>query len=178
MAPDYHVQFDKCFYSVHPKHIGETVRIRASLFDVIITDEFGNEIARHRRGMLRGQKTTDPEHIPEMHKELLGWSGDRFRSEAGRVGPKTLELIDSVLASRQFEVQTFRVCRGILNLKFKFGRQALERAAAEAVSAEIRSYKGVKILVETIDADNPGSEEAVNMDESSFFVTHDEGVTT
>lgn len=175
VAPDYHVQFDKCFYSVHPKHIGETVKIRASLFDVMITDGSGNVIAKHRRGMLKGQKTTDPEHIPEMHRELLGWSGDRFRSEAGRVGPKTLELIDSVLASRQFEVQAFRVCRGILNLRFRFGRQTLESAAEEAVSAGIRSYKGVKVLVETIDTASPESGEQESVDESSFFVTHDEG---
>jgi len=174
VAPDFHVQFDKCFYSVHPKHIGETVKIRASLLDVVITDFSGNEIARHRRGMVRGQKTTDPDHVPEMHRELLGWSGDAFRSEAGRVGPKTLELIGSVLSSRQFEVQSFRVCRGILNLRFKYGSEALERAAAEAVSAGIRSYKGVKILAETIDAGDKDSDVSADVDETSFFVTHSE----
>lgn len=173
VAPDFHVQFAKCFYSVHPKYIGEIVRIRASLSDIEIMNAKGDIIAKHKRVFTKGQKVTDSNHIPESHREVLGWSGDKFRSEAKKIGPKTLELIESVLSSRQFEVQSFRVCRGILNLRFKFGREALELAADNAVSAGIRSYKGVKALVETMDIGEEDKQGSSTFDESCFFITHE-----
>jgi hypothetical protein len=174
VAPDCHVQFDKCFYSVHPKHIGETVNVKASALKVEILDNSGNTIASHRRCWIKGQKQTDPSHIPEEHKEILGWSGDRFRSEADRIGMNTRKLIDNVLSSRKYEVQSYKVCKGILNLRMKFGRDVLEKAATEAVNAGIKSYKGVKALAETLDLQQvqqavPAGEE---IDESVFFVTH------
>lgn len=174
VAPDYHIQFDKCFYSVHPKFIGKTVKIRANAFEVEVFDQSGKVIARHRRGVIKGQKSTNPDHIPEAHRELLGWSGDRFRSEAKRIGPRTLELIETVLASRQYEVQSFRVCRGILNLRLRYGGTVLETAAAEAVSVGIRSYKGVKALAETAAVTcTEDVSDTLEIDESDFFMTHD-----
>ncbi len=170
VAPDYHVQFDRCFYSVHPKHIGERVQVRASLDTVMISCD-GEEIARHKRCLFKGQRSTDPSHIPPAHREVLGWSGDKFRAEARLVGPGCEELIDRVLSSRQYEVQSYKACRGILNLKNKVGKPRLELAAKEALSIGIVSYKSVKAIAETIEVPTAGDNPSVD-DESSFFLTH------
>ena len=114
VAPDYHVQFAKCFYSVHPKYIGEKVQVKADASTVLIYFH-GDEIARHKRCICRGQRSTDLSHIPPAHQEVLSWSGDAFRAEARRIGPFCEVLIDRILGSRQYEVQSYKVCRGVLN---------------------------------------------------------------
>ncbi len=172
VAPDYHVQFDKCFYSVHPKYIGEEMRIKADSDTVIILAPSGEEAARHQRGCFKGQKITDPSHIPQAHQEILGWSGDYFRREAERIGPNTGMLIDRVLASRRYEVQAYKACRGILNLRRKVGAQRLEDAAREALLSGAISYKSIKAIAETL-GDAESDEEAGHPDdESSLFLTH------
>ena len=168
VAPDYHIQFDKCFYSVHPKHIGDEVSVKASPDSVYIYSLAGEEIARHSRGCFRGQRMTDPEHIPPLHQEILGWSGDSFRSEARRIGRSTYSLIDRILGSRRYEVQSYSICRGVLNLKNKVGKERLEAAAAEALSSGIISYKGIKAIAETIGDDETQEE----YDDSDLFLTH------
>ena len=172
VAPDYHVQFDKCFYSVHPKYIGKEVQIKASVDTVIIHLPSGEEIARHSRGEFKGQRMTNPDHIPPKHQEILGWSGDSFRSEAKQVGPNTLALINRILASREYEVQAYRACRGVLSLKKAVGKDRLEAAAAEALAAGVVSYKSIKTLAETIDIDVACEETPSLEDDSSLFLTH------
>ena len=172
VAPDYHVQFDKCFYSVHPKHIGEEVRIKASADTVMILLPSGEEIARHPRGVFKGQQMTEPSHIPPMHQEILGWSGDSFRAEARRIGDNTHALIDRILSSRQYEVQSYKVCRGVLNLKNRVGARILEIAAGEALGSGIISYKGIKAIAETIGMDAEDSGTTAREDDSHLFMTH------
>ena len=172
VAPDYHVQFDKCFYSVHPKHIGEEVRIKASADTVMILLPSGEEIARHPRGAFKGQRVTDSSHIPPMHQEILGWSGDSFRSEARRIGNNTHALIDRILSSRQYEVQSYKICRGVLNLRNRVGARILEIAAGEALDSGIISYKGIKAIAETIGMDAEDSETTAREDDSHLFLTH------
>lgn len=102
---------------------------------------------------------------------MLGWSGAAFREEARRVGPCCEILIDRILTSRQYEVQSYKTCRGVLNLKRKVGPTRLEMAAKEAVNAGIVSYKSVKVIAETIDTVALPNDNCVD-DESEFFLTH------
>ena len=132
---------------------------------------------------------TDPSHIPPMHQEILGWSGDSFRSEARRIGENTYMLIDRILSSRQYEVQSYKICRGVLNLRNRVGARIkicrgvlnlrnrvgariLETAAGEALDSGIISYKGIKAIAETIGMDAEDSEAVAREDDSHLFLTH------
>ena len=115
---------------------------------------------------------TDPSHIPPMHQEILGWSGDSFRSEARRIGESTYMLIDRILSSRQYEVQSYKICRGVLNLRNRVGARILETAAGEALDSGIISYKGIKAIAETIGMDAEDSEAVAREDDSHLFLTH------
>ena len=116
---------------------------------------------------------TNPVHIPQEHREVLGWSGDKFRSEAYCIGKNTHDLIDLILSKREYEVQSYRVCRGILNLKSKVGKQVLEKAAQEALSSGVFSYKGVKTIADSMILKTTGLEEETEIeDDSAFFLTH------
>ena len=157
---------------LQPKHIGEEVRIKATADTVMIHLPSGEEIAKHPRGAFKGQRMTDSDHIPPMHQEILGWSGDSFRAEAGRIGDNTHALIDRILSSRQYEVQSYKICRGVLNLKNRVGARILEAAAGEALDSGIISYKGIKAIAETIGMDADDSGTAACEDDSSLFLTH------
>lgn len=176
-APDYHVQFDKCYYSVHPKFIGDTLKVKASVHEVQIIDHNGEIHASHRRCRFPGQKSTLAEHVPEKHREVLGWSGDMFRSRAAKVGPNAENLIDTILLSREFEVQSYKPCLGILNLGRKVGSYTLEKACEEALRVGVKSYKGVKAIAEILaEKENESFEtqdSSVSEDDPNlFFLTH------
>ena len=70
-------------------------------------------------------------------------------------------------------MQSYKVCRGVLNLRRKFGAECLELAAREAVNAGTTSYKTVKAIAETVDP--TAGHHVETDDESSFFLTHADG---
>ena len=152
VAPDYHIEFDHCFYSVPSSRIGDKVMVKAGLKTVRIYcgNGFSTLIAEHGRCAFKGQKSTLAEHVPDSHIDYLSWSGSHFRSRAHRVGPKTHELIDRVLRSRDFEVQAYRTCQGILSLEKKYGRPILEMACADACSTGVRTYKGIRLVAQSL----------------------------
>ena len=126
VAPDYHVQFAKCLYSVHPKYIGEKVQVKADASTVLIYFH-GDEIARHKRCICRGQRSTDPSHIPPAHQEVLGWSGDAFRAEARRIGCR---LVDD----DENGCLTFEIRKGRFGFKLNAPYSAERRKAASELA--------------------------------------------
>lgn len=177
VAPDYHIQFDHCLYSVPPESIGNKVTVRASASTVTIYDGKGNELARHKRSPFAGAKSTSPEHIPAIHQEYLQWSGTYFRSRAGEVGPATERLVGKVLASRQSEVQSYRTCQGILAIGRRLGKSILEEAARHALDAGVTGYKGVNNIARMLAERPVPVREQVPEDSSSIsalYCTHEE----
>ncbi len=175
VAPDYHIEFSKCFYSVHYSKRGSVVKVKASSTEVIIFDSMGFEIARHPRLFTKGAKHTLAEHLPEKHQDIIGWSGDYFRSQAKKVGPNTEKYIDKLLLSRDYEVQAFRLCKGVLSLKRKVGSTILDKACEEALDSGVLSYKGVKAIAEILNAQEYSIVEETTetiTDGSELFFTH------
>ena len=70
---------------------------------------------------LSGTRWALPELIPPIHQDYLQWTGTYFRSRTRRIGPFTGTLMDKILASRQFEVQSFRTCQGVLMVGKRLG---------------------------------------------------------
>jgi len=146
---DYHIEFAKAFYSLPPSFVKSEVFVKASTDTVFIYDKKGHVITEHQRCKFRGQKSTLPEHVHEKHTDYLLWSGDYFLTRARRIGPETEKMISTVLESREYEVQTYRSCVGILNLEKKYGA-ILEQACKEANSNGLRSYKAVNTIAKTL----------------------------
>lgn len=147
VAPDFHIQFDKSFYSVPYKYIRCNVLVKASAHEVIIEHPKKGIIASHKRANQAGSRITNPEHVPERARVYSSWNSDTFLTAASRIGENTGKMITMVLASREYEVQTYRTCVGVLNLGKKFGDTLLEQACGQALEMNIRSYKGIKSLL-------------------------------
>jgi len=151
VAPDYHIQFAKAFYSVPPKYIKDKVLVKASVEKVFIYDrKNGKLIAEHNRCSFKGQRSTDVKHIHDRHADYLLWSGDYFLSQAHRIGPHTQQMIKKILASREFEVQTYRSCVGVLRIAKRHGTSYLEMACESALQSGFYSYKAINTIAKTL----------------------------
>jgi transposase len=143
---DYHVEFDKHFYSSPYGLRGEDIYVRASERTVEIF--FKRErIALHTRSKAKGRHTTIKEHMPPSHQHYSDWSPDRFARWAKKTGPDTERLIRVVLASRKHPEQAYRSCLGILGFASKHGRERLETACRYALAHDVYSYKGIKNIL-------------------------------
>jgi len=146
---DYHVEFDKHFYSVPHLLVHQEVRVRATEHLVEIYHKSKTEpVAVFPRGHREGGYSTCKEHMPPRHKFYAEWTPERFMDWAARIGPQTASLVQAVLASRQHPEQAFRACLGILNLEKKSDAPSLELACQQAISSKRISYREVKDILD------------------------------
>jgi len=152
---DYHVEFERHYYSV-PYTLGrQEVYVRATESTIEILCQ-GKRVASHPRSNSPGRHTTLAEHMPPAHQKYQEWSPERFTRWAQDIGPHTTQLIQAVLDSRQHPQQAYRSCLGILRLSNRYGVERLEAACRRALPADILSYKGIKnILAAKLDQLEP-----------------------
>lgn len=144
---DYHVEFDKHYYSVPYGLIGKEVEIRATEKTVEIFYQRTRQ-ASHPYSQAPGRYSTQPEHMPPAHQQYSQWSPERFLRWAEEIGPHTSQLIAAVLDARQHPQQAYRSCLGILGLGKRYTNARLEAACRRALPAGIRSYKGLRNILE------------------------------
>jgi transposase len=144
---DYHIEFEKHYYSVPYTLIHKEVYVRATQ---LIIEVFHNNqrVASHRRVQSPGRHTTLSEHMPPTHQAYLEWSPERLTRWTQKIGPYTTQLVQVLLDSRQHPEQAYRSCLGLLRLGSRFGEERLEAACRRALDAGIHSYKGVKNILD------------------------------
>jgi transposase len=144
---DYHVEFEKHYYSVPYSLIHKEVYVRATQLAVEIYHN-NKRVASHRRLKAPGRHTTVSEHMPPAHQKYLEWSPERLVSWAKKTGPHTAQVVQVLLQSRQHPQQAYRSCLGLLRLGDRYGQERLEAACRRALPAGIHSYKGVKNILD------------------------------
>jgi hypothetical protein len=144
---NYHVEYDGFFYSVHYSYAGQMCSVRASAAAIEVY--LGNErVAAHKRNHNAFRRyTTLPDHIPEEHKIVTGWNNDRFLLWAQKIGPNTKELIQHILDSREYSIQTYRSCMGIMRLAKDIPDETMENASREALLRQTYSYKYFSMIL-------------------------------
>jgi hypothetical protein len=66
------------------------------------------------------------------------------------VGPNTVEVVKQVLTSKELEVQTYRLCVGILGYKDKYGKKALEECCHRALEVNRPYYSYIKNTISAV----------------------------
>lgn len=147
---NYHVEYDGFFYSIHYSYINKRCCVRATSRTIEIY--IGTErIAAYPRNYNTFKRyTTLPEHMPEGHKAVSGWSSERFLSWAEKTGPCTRELIRHILDSREYPVQTYRACMGIMRLGKSYTAEIMEVASQEALDKNTYSFKYFSIIIKQV----------------------------
>jgi transposase len=140
---DYHVEFEKHFYSVPHTLIHQEVDLRVTEHLVEVFHK-GKGVAIHPRSSKAGGYTTLREHMPPNHQFLNKINTQQLLTWAEKVGPQTYNFINTTLKSRSFPEQAYRSCLGILNLAKKYPSSRLEQACQAALESKSLSYKAVK----------------------------------
>src|SRR5215211_2430477 len=89
VAPDYHVEIDKHYYSVPSRLIRQTVEARVTDTTVEILHR-GSRIASHARSQVPHRYTTITEHMPSAHRRYAEWTPIRMMGAAAKIGPATI----------------------------------------------------------------------------------------
>ena len=151
--PDCHVQVDKNFYSAPHRMIGQTVRVRVSAKLVELFTADHERLAAHARLSGTGKFSTDEQHYPDGKLSVRRFEVRSAQAEAERIGPKTLELVQSLIHSSH-PLRYLRRVQGILRLQQsnRVTRLALEYAAEMALTFKKPRLAYIKACAEHYDA--------------------------
>ena len=144
---DYHVDIDAHYYSVPYRFARAQVEARLTARGVEIFHK-GERIAVHLRASGNRKHTTVPEHMPSSHRRYAGWTIERIREDARKIGPATTALCEQILEARPHPEQGYRACLGIVRLVGSFGAARVEAAAQRAIEIGARTYGSVKSILD------------------------------
>lgn len=148
-AFNYHVYLsdDKHYYSVPYGYRGKRVRI-AVTHDAVEIYYDHHRIATHRRDPRPGGYTTNPDHIPDHHREYAEWNPDRLIRWARQFGEHTETLVAEKLAANTIPEQSYSKCVAVLSLARKYGGTRLEAACRRARYFNLDGYRQIKRILE------------------------------
>lgn len=155
VARDCYVTFEKAYYSVPFRLVGQQVRVRGGLRDLrIFTMDF-EPVATHERASKPGERLTNLDHLPPHKVPGLLLNRETCRENAAAIGPATAEVVEELLSDTVLD--RLRIAGRLLGLAEKFGAARLEAACARALYFEDPAYKTIKrILTQELDtADVP-----------------------
>lgn len=144
---DYHVEIDAHYYSVPYRFARAEVEARLTARGV----EFfckGERIAVHLRMSGNHKHTTIPDHMPSSHRRYAGWTIERIREDARKIGPAMAALCEQILEARPHPEQGFRACLGVVRLAGPYGPERVEAAAERAIEIGARTYGSVKSILD------------------------------
>jgi transposase len=144
---DYHVEFDRHYYSVPYPLTGQLVEIRSTATTLEIFHR-SERVASHVRSHPPYKATTIPEHRPKSHQQHLAWPPSRLVAWAQSVGPSAAQLFTVILESKPHPEMGYRSCLGILRLGQRYSTERLEAAAQRALVTGACSYRSVKSILE------------------------------
>lgn len=115
-------------YSVPFDLIGEQVQIRITK-DLVEVYFKGCRMTSHKRlDKYSIQPVVKPEHMPQNHREYLGYNADEFREWAANVGKSTVEVVKYFLSSGSAPEQGYKACVSLSKLGKRYGKKKLESA--------------------------------------------------
>ena len=143
---DYHIEFEKHWYSVPYQLLRQEVWVKAGEF--LVTIFLGSKcVAQHARNRIPYRYTTVAEHMPPNHRAIRTRTTEGFVAWAGTVGTATTQLVEKILGSAQHEQQAYRTVLGLQRLAKTYSPLALEAAAVEAHRIGTCSCKGLRTII-------------------------------
>jgi transposase len=140
---DYHIEFERHYYSVPYSHLSQCVEIRATV-NLLEVFHKGQRIACHRRKAQAFGFSTLKEHMPAHHQAQLECSPAFLWEQARKIGPATVQFLEHLIASRPFAEQAYRACLGVLRLGKRYSEERLEKACARCDALGAYRYKHVE----------------------------------
>ena len=148
---DYHIEYDKHYYSVPHPLVKQAVEVHATDSLVVICHQ-GQRVASHPRSYRQGAHSTCQEHMPQAHQAMYGWSPERFLDWADDIGAETREVVSCLLQEKRHREQSYRRVLALLGNAKKYGRERLNQACGRALSIGSPTRSSVEsILTQGLD---------------------------
>jgi len=138
---DWRIQFDKAFYSVPYRFIGQQVLVSATRTTVRIFHD-SIEIAVHSRATRAWQYTVVQDHGPPQAAEYLATCSKGLIIAAYEAGHHIGLMADAILSDRA--VDGIRPLRALVALKNRYAPEAIDAVCAKLLFYGIASYTSVK----------------------------------
>jgi transposase len=149
VATDFRIQFQKGFYTVPYRYIGEQVNVCGTSRTVRIFFDL-KQIALHQRVEKAWQTRSNPLHAPEYIERYLAESRAGLLAWAQQLGEPVGKVVEQIL--QQKAVDGLRPTRALLHLASRYSAQRLSRACDRALRFATPCYASVKnILVSNLD---------------------------
>lgn len=129
---DYHIEYDRHYYSVPHQLVKQAVEVQASDCTVAIYSQ-GQRIASHPRSYRQGAHSTCAEHMPSAHRAMSEWSPERFLRWANDIGTETRAVVQHLLQEKRHREQSYRRILALLSNAKKYGRERLNAACGRAL---------------------------------------------
>lgn len=146
VAPNIHVEVDKCYYSVPHALTGRQLDARLTEHCVELLHQ-GERVASHIRSQTRGSYTTVTEHMPISHQKHLEWTPQRLINWAAKTGGATAAVIEQILHGRTHPQQSYNACFGIMRLGKAHGNDRLEAACQRGLITGAVSYRHIESIL-------------------------------
>jgi hypothetical protein len=168
---NYHVAVAGHYYSTPFEYIKRQVDVRVTKNMVEILFE-GQRLCSHPRlEGPKGQYSTLEAHMPPDHRKYAAWDGERFRSWAAKIGPRTQEVVSVILNRPKVEQQAYKTAMALLRLADKYSMERLEAACARALSYTAQpSYKSIQAILKA-GQDRLRDETAASPSASEYGIT-------
>jgi transposase len=141
---DCHVSLDGSYYSAPYRYVGQ--RLEVYLFERVVQLYAGMDLlATHVRAPSKGTWRTNRDHYPPEKAAYLEKTPRFCRELAGRIGPSTLAVVDTLLAERPLD--RLRSVQAILRLTESVGKPRLEAACARALYFGDTRYRRIKDIL-------------------------------
>ena len=138
---DWRIQFQKAFYSVPYKYIGEQVLVTATRQTVRIYHD-NAQIAIHSRATRAWQSQISLEHGPPEAEAYLATCSKGLVQLASSMGLHVGLMAEAILADRA--VDGIRPLRALVGLKNRYPVTAIDQVCARLLSYGVIGYTGVK----------------------------------
>jgi transposase len=148
VAPDYHVEVDGHYYSVPFRLLRETVEARLTDTTIEVFHK-GLRVASHPRSSVRHRHTTISEHMPSAHRRYAEWTPAKMMSEAAKIGPATIALVEAIMKAKPHPEQGFRSCLGIMRLVKTYGAARVEAASQRGNDIGATTYGSIASILKT-----------------------------
>jgi transposase len=88
--------------------------------------------------------------MPAHHRFREGWTPEKLRLTAARVGPNTEAFVEVIMRKRKHPEQGYRTCTGVLRLAKTFGADRLEHACAGAAEINASSNTPLNSILKMV----------------------------
>jgi transposase len=138
---DYHVEYDKHWYSVPHTLAHEEIWLRVSEKTMELF-HLGKRVAVHKLAAEPYRHSTDPSHRHPNHQAWAEADPGQLLAWANTIGPATALLMQRILSRCPFAEQAWRSGRGLKRIGTKYPER-IEGAAKRALRFGATSYKPV-----------------------------------